>query len=252
MAEFDDRQLIISTPEQVSLDFPLAGIGSRFMAFLVDSLIQGLGFFVIGLLFVVIGLTLGKAVGTTWAIAILVIAAFGVYWGYFALFEAFWGGQTPGKRVVGIRVVKDSGRAIRFPEAASRNLLRIVDSLPGVYLFGLITMLISAEKKRLGDYVAGTVVVHEKSALESYPDLQKLDESAPVPNWVTKLNERDLQLIESFLHRRISLERGVRAVTAIRIKEHIRARTGELKPADMSDEDYLESVANAIRNMRPH
>jgi uncharacterized RDD family membrane protein YckC len=250
MAEFDDRQLIISTPEQVSLDFPLAGIGSRFMAFLIDSLIQGLCFLVVGLLLAIIGITLGRAVGTTWAIAVLVILVFLIYWGYFAFFEALWGGQTPGKRVVGIRVVKDSGRAIKFTEAASRNLMRAIDSLPGVYLFGLITMLISPEKKRLGDYVAGTVVVHEKSAVEVYPDLQKLDDTTPVPNWTTKLNDRDLQLIESFLHRRITLEQGVRLVTAMRIVEHVNSRTGEPKPPGLSDEEYLESVANAIRNSR--
>ncbi len=251
MADFDDRQLIISTPEQVSLDFPLAGIGSRFMAFVVDSFIQGLAFAVLFLLFVLVGISLGRAASSVWIVAVLIIAGFSLYWGYFALFEAFWGGQTPGKRVVGIRVVKDSGRAIKFPEAASRNLLRIVDSMPAVYLFGLITMLISKDKKRLGDYVAGTVVVHEKAALEEYPDLQKLDATAPAPTWATKLNDRDLQLIESFLHRRITLEPTVRTTTAIRILEHLQSRTGEPKPADMNDEDYLESVANAIRNSHP-
>ena len=218
------------------------------MAFLVDSFIQGIAGFILFFVFALVGVTFLRGAGSTWIIAFLILAAFVIYWGYFALFEAFWGGQTPGKRVVGIRVVKDSGRTIKFPEAASRNLLRIVDSMPGIYLFGLITMLISKDKKRLGDYVAGTVVVHEKAALEEYPDLQKLDATAPAPSWATKLTDRDLQLIESFLHRRITLEPGVRVSTAIRIIEHIQSRTGEPKPADVNDEAFLESVANAIRN----
>ena len=219
------------------------------MAFIVDSFIQALAFLLVGLAAVLVGLSIGRSMGATWAIALMILVFFSVYWGYFALFEAFWGGQTPGKRVVGIRVVKDSGRAIKFPEAASRNLLRVVDSLPGIYVFGLITMIVSKENKRLGDYVAGTVVVHEKSAVEAFPELQKLDETAPPPEWATKLNDRDLQLIESFLHRRITLDAGVRTVTGLKIVEHIQARTEEPKPAGMSDEDYLETVANAIRNV---
>ena len=82
--------------------------------------------------------------------------------GYFAMFEAFWNGQTPGKRWTHLRVIKDSGRPINAYDAILRNLLRIVDNLPTLYAIGIVTMLISKENKRVGDYAAGTVVVHEK------------------------------------------------------------------------------------------
>ena len=243
-----DGQLIINTPEQVSLEFHLAGIGSRFMAVFVDSLIQ-----MVLLLVLVFAEALafsGMRMFGKWGVALLVIGIFVVYWGYFALFEGFMRGQTPGKRAVGIRVVKDSGRGIKFSEAVTRNFIRLIDFLPSFYIFGLISMLVSKEKKRIGDYVAGTVVVHEKSAQEVYPDLQELDSTAPVQEWVMKLSARDLELIESFLHRRIALDPSVRTSTAIRIVQHIRAKTNEGPGPGQLYEDFLQSVAVAIRNSR--
>jgi len=251
MTEIDDRQLTINTPEQVSLEFQVAGIGSRFMAFLIDSLIQAIVLAVVGIAFLIFGVSLRLTGAGPWVIAIYVTFAFVVYWGYFAFFETIWGGQTPGKRNVGIRVVKDSGRAIRASEAISRNLMRIIDQLPGIYVFGLITMMVNKERKRIGDFVAGTVVVHEKAAEEVHPDLQRLDGDVPVADWVLKLNERDLQLIESFLHRRLSLDGSVRAATGIRIVEHIKTKTGEGPAPNQPDEDFLQDVASAIRNSRP-
>jgi uncharacterized RDD family membrane protein YckC len=243
-----DRQLIINTPEQVSLEFHVAGIGSRFMALFVDSLIQIVLFLV--LTFVQVLTSLSLKLGRNWAMALFIIGSWLVYWGYFALFEALMQGQTPGKRTVGIRVVKDSGRGIKPGEAVARNFLRIIDWLPGLYVFGLISMLVSKEKKRIGDYVAGTVVVHEKAAQDVYPDLQELDTSVPVQEWVMKLNTRDLELIESFLHRRITLESSSRTATAIRIVQHVRNKTGEGPAPDQLYEDFLQGVAVAIRNSR--
>lgn len=244
-----ERQLIINTPEQVSLEFHLAGIGSRFMAILVDSLIQVALFIVLALTQAMTSWTFG-IVGK-WAVALTIIGYFVVYWGYFALFESLMQGQTPGKRVVGIRVVKDSGRPIKPGEAVARNFMRIIDFLPGAYVFGLISMAVSKEKKRIGDYVAGTVVVHEKAAQDVYPDLQQLDStSAPVQDWVMKLTTRDLELIESFLHRRITLDSSVRTSTAIRIVQHIRNKTNEGPAPGQLYEDFLQNVAVAIRNSR--
>jgi uncharacterized RDD family membrane protein YckC len=243
-----DRQLIINTPEQVSLEFHLAGVGSRFMAIFVDSLIQMAVFTILIFAEVLTFATMG--VGGKWSMALLIIASFVVYWGYFALFEGLMHGQTPGKRVVGIRVVKDSGRGIKFSEAVTRNFMRLIDMLPGVYVFGLACMLVSKEKKRIGDYVAGTVVVHEKSAQEVYPDLQQLDSTAPVQEWVMKLGNQDLELIESFLHRRIALDPSVRTSTAIRIVQHIRSKTNESPAPGQLYEDFLQGVAVAIRNSR--
>jgi uncharacterized RDD family membrane protein YckC len=250
-----DRQLIINTPEQVSLHFELAGIGSRFMAFLIDTLIEGLAYlvlFLIGLAIIAVfpGSAALASVGTKWTIAILIIAAFLVYSGYFAIFETWWHGQTPGKRYVGIRVVKDTGRGITGGEAMSRNFLRIVDSLPAMYLLGLITMLVSKEKKRIGDYVAGTIVVHEKIADEKEMSFPKLEENTVAQDWVTRLTAQDLEMIESFLQRRFTLEQGPRYVTGSRMAEHMKAKSGVVAEPGESHEDFLQRVATSIRNSR--
>src|SRR5271163_584175 len=164
-------QLNIETPEQVDLRFPIAGIGSRFLAILTDSILQMVA---LAILFLVFGLIVSAAphvAGTTtmvntgakWFIAAAVLFYFLLYWGYFSLFEAFWNGQTPGKLLLKIRVIKDSGRQITLFESLARNLIRIVDALPSFYLIGVITMLCNKEQKRLGDLVAGTIVIHERS-----------------------------------------------------------------------------------------
>ena len=156
-------QLSIETPEQIALEFPLAGVGSRFLALAIDTLLQ-----------VTIGLAVLAAVsgawtllrprsGGPWFLAVIVIAAFLLFYGYFAGFEAFWHGQTPGKRLIGLRVLSVTGRPARIDEAILRNLLRVIDQLPGVYAIGIVTMLVSSRNQRLGDLAAGTVVVHEKA-----------------------------------------------------------------------------------------
>ena len=99
---------------------------------------------------------------SVWTTALLVLAAFLVQFGYFAYFESVWNGQTPGKRYLRLRVIRRGGQAIGAYEAVTRNLLRIVDSIPGIYAVGILCALLSSESKRLGDYVAGTVVVHER------------------------------------------------------------------------------------------
>jgi uncharacterized RDD family membrane protein YckC len=250
-----DRQLIINTPEQVSLHFEVAGIGSRFMAFLIDSLIQGLCYLVLSLVGVGViaafpGSRAFSSFGPKWTMAFLIIGVFLVYWGYFAAFETWWHGQTPGKRYVGIRVVKESGRGIAGGEAMSRNFLRVVDSLPAMYLFGLITMLVSKEKKRIGDYVAGTIVVHEKIADEKEISFPSLEENTVAQDWVTRLTAQDLELIESFLQRRYTLEQGPRYVTGSRMAEHMKAKSGASQEPGESHEDFLQRVATSIRNSR--
>lgn len=225
------------------------------MAFFIDSLIQGLCYLVLGLLAALIVTVFPSAkglgdIGPKWGIAIVIIGAFLVYSGYFAIFEAWWHGQTPGKRYVGIRVVKDSGRGITVGEAMSRNFLRVVDAAPALYLFGLIVMMISKEKKRIGDYVAGTIVVHEKVADEKEVNFQPLEEQTVVQDWATRLTTQDLELIESFLQRRYTLDPGASYVTGSRISEHIKKKSGAPQERGERDEDFLQRVATAIRNSR--
>jgi uncharacterized RDD family membrane protein YckC len=185
MAAFERReysdQLNIETPEQVELEFSIAGLGSRFVAILIDSVLIA-GFYLA--VFLVLALVFSSAMAAggkagdeldtagKWVLAAFIFLNFLLVWGYFALFEGLWRGQTPGKRVMKLRVIKDSGRQITFFEALARNLLRFVDYLPGMYLVGVITMLCNKRNKRLGDLAAGTVVPdqhHDRGAGELRP-----------------------------------------------------------------------------------
>jgi len=136
-------KLTIETPEQTALEFPIAGVGSRFLAIALDTVIQGVAAILVG-----IGLALLPARAAVpvpslprlWGITIFVFVVFSVYFGYFAIFEAVWNGQTPGKRVVRIRVIKETGRPIAPAESVARNLMRIVDQLPALYAVGIVSV----------------------------------------------------------------------------------------------------------------
>ena len=98
----------------------------------------------------------------SWGVGIFLLIVFLLFWGYFALFEAFGNGRTLGKRVAKIRVIHQSGRGINFVEALARNLVRFIDYLPGFYGVGVVAMFMSRRSQRLGDMVAGTLVVRER------------------------------------------------------------------------------------------
>jgi uncharacterized RDD family membrane protein YckC len=244
-------KLTIDTPEQIAIEFPLAGIGSRFLAIAFDILLQSVGYLVLALIAaVVFGGQLARVWRSawTWSQAIFILVVFCVYWGYYAFFETIWQGQTPGKRVAGIRVIKETGRSITAFEAIARNLVRVVDQIPGVYAVGCITMFLNKKSQRLGDFVAGTVVVHEKKAETAEPFFN-LQPGAQLPAYpVGKLSNADLVLIETFLARRLDLAADVRASTARRIAEGV-AKKLELQSRPQPDnEDFLEAVAREYRD----
>lgn len=265
-------QLSIETPEQVDLRFPIAGIGSRFLAILTDSIIQ-----VVVLVLLILGFALivsaaprmasADAVSGTaakWIVAGVVLFYFLLYWGYYSLFEAFWNGQTPGKRLLKIRVIKDSGRQITLFEALARNLLRVIDMLPSFYLVGVIAMLCNREQKRLGDLVAGTIVVHERSdeqplmthnsrtfTASLYPqpvEARHEPAGALVPaDGVARLDGGDLNVIDTFFSRALDLDLDKRAEIASRIADRISAKMQVPLPEGIAPERVLESIAHAMR-----
>jgi uncharacterized RDD family membrane protein YckC len=249
--DFRDK-LTIETPEQTVLEFEVAGIGSRFLALAFDTLLQilvGIGFLVI---LVVAGVAMPNAArGGVWFLAILVLAVFALYFGYFAIFEVLWNGQTPGKKKEGLRVIKDSGRPITPAEAVGRNLMRIVDQMPVLYAVGICSVLLSRQNKRLGDLVAGTIVVHEKSLLDAKPVWESAPAAPPGPATTLgseRLTPEEFALVEAFLNRRSSLPSDVRFNMADRIASQIRPKlslpSGELPYA----EKLLEAVAHERRS----
>lgn len=241
-------KLTIDTPEQVHLEFVLAGVGSRFMAILLDTLIQVVMYLVLFL--VVIGVLSNPFKSArVWVLAVAVFVTFLIYWGYFVLFEIFWKGQTPGKRWAGIRVIKDSGRPISAFESMSRNLLRAVDWFPGFYGVGLVVMLLNRENRRLGDFVAGTLVVHETSDKESALFFNTSQSSEFVFPQAAQLTLQEAELIEAFLGRRLDIPPAIRQQNAQRIAEMVATRLNipaESRPAD--NENFLEILVREFRN----
>ncbi len=210
--------LRIDTPENVTFDYEVAGLGSRFLAALVDtSLLVLLQIIVIGT-FIFLGLRnadlFSEDSGPTWVLALLSLIAFVFFWGYYIFFEILWNGQTPGKRWVGLRVIRLDGTPVTTAEVVIRNLVRTIDLLPTAYGVGIIVMFVNRNSRRLGDLAAGTVVVHEQGtaalsdlAGDRRDALVTLHTNSVVPAGfpLERLTGQDLQMIEEFLMRRYHL-----------------------------------------------
>ena len=167
------NRFTLHTPESVELEFTLAGIGNRAYALLIDYIIFGLiiiVFLVGALIFNSVLLeTITKLVGSTnrlelWLIAVQGLIAFVIYVGYFVFFETVWSGQTPGKRYVKIRVIRDDGRPVRLQQSTLRALLRPFDEL---FFIGVFLIVFNQREKRLGDLVAGTLVIQEEQTVKA-------------------------------------------------------------------------------------
>ena len=262
-------QLYIDTPELVAIEMPLAGIGSRFIALLVDYLIWGAGFVVLALLFtaIVTSMAAFSRISAEWVVAIAIFLVFLVNWGYFTLFEAFWNGRTPGKRVARIRVIQRSGRAIGLFESMARNLVRYVDQLPGFYAVGVITMFVTKQHQRLGDLAAGTLVVRDREEevtpwIDSGARTFTAQIFAPPPasaepqttvtlpaTGIAKLAPTDLEVLEGFFSRRLDMSMETRQALAQRIAQAIQAKSGIEQPEGISVETFLEAAAKQLRDL---
>ncbi len=172
-----DERMVVSTPELVSFGYELAGLGSRSLAALLDSVILVVLLFAVGR-----GATaLGGATGNSeLALLLGVVVGLALVLGYYWAQEVAFNGQTVGKRAVRLRVVSDGGGPITFSQAAVRNLVRIVDFLPAYYAIGMVALFINGHGKRLGDLAAGTVVVRDKHRV-TLRDLERSLTSAPAP-----------------------------------------------------------------------
>jgi uncharacterized RDD family membrane protein YckC len=160
------NQFTFQTPESVELEFTLAGIGNRAYALLIDYLIFWLMIIILLLLWAFLAFEVFPNQNNInlWIAAIQILIIFAVYVGYFVFFETVWQGQTPGKRYVKIRVIRDDGRPIRLQQATLRALLRPIDDL---FFLGAFLIMLGKREKRLGDLIAGTIVIQEEQAITS-------------------------------------------------------------------------------------
>jgi uncharacterized RDD family membrane protein YckC len=259
-----DEILVIETPERVPLHFALASIGNRFIACAIDHTIQVVALIVIVIFFTIIvdASNLGNQLmnAPKWVIALLIILVFVLMSGYFALFEWLWHGQTPGKRWLKLRVIREDGRPISFFEAIVRNLLREFDIMPfPFYSVGLISVFSTARDQRVGDLVAGTVVVREREAEApafaevfaspvSDPALRRSFKPVQFNADVNSLTEQEISVVESFLRRRWDLKDYPRQWMAWRVAMPILFK---LRPQyDVSTftyEGFLEELLHRYR-----
>jgi uncharacterized RDD family membrane protein YckC len=259
-----DETLIIETPERVPLHFALASIGNRFLACAFDHFLQVV---VIGgaiLLFAWLGSAAGLDVRLRdmpkWALAVLIVLLFLVWSGYFVLFEWAWNGQTPGKRWLRLRVIREDGRPVTFWEAAARNLVRIFDMEPfPFYSIGLVSVFVSGRDQRIGDMVAGTVVVREReaqaptfdqvfSAPTSDAALRRSFKPVPFTANVQALTEGEIEVVEAFLRRRWDLEEAPRQWMAWRVATPILHKLRpDFDPDAFTYEGFLEELLHRYR-----
>jgi uncharacterized RDD family membrane protein YckC len=240
---FEDR-LTIDTPEGVPIELTLAGVGSRFTSALLDYLFQ-----TIILVALVLVLRFGTGIdpgSSAIASALWALGFFVVFWGYDVAFEVLNSGRTPGKAMNGLRVVRESGAPVTFGPSAVRNVLRIIDILPGMYLVGMTSIVVTRRNQRLGDLAAGTLVVREPRRL---PPEVLVSPSVQAPAWDTSaIGQEELDAVAAFLARRGDLAAGARIQIAAELAGRLRPKVGGAIARE-GDEMFLERLVAAKRGV---
>lgn len=259
-----EETLVIETPERVPLHFALASIGNRFLACAFDHFLQLLLIFALfgGVAWFVRRFGVGDwfTEAPKWIQAALIIVAFLIWSSYFIIFEWLWSGQTPGKRWLKLRVIREDGRPIGFWEATVRNLLRLCDMMPlPFYSIGLISVFLSHQDQRVGDLLAGSVVIRERQA--EAPSFEEVFAS-PVSDTamrrtyktqefqadISSLTEREIEVVEVFLRRRFDLPDKAREWMAWRVATPIMFKIEpSFDPSTFSYEAFLEELIHRYR-----
>lgn len=244
-----DRDIDVRTPESIAFTYELAGLGSRFLALAIDQVIQIL--VLIGIFYAVVSASLhlpsvhgavgtqAQKIGEAIVIAAIVVVIFTIFFGYFIIFETLWNGKTPGKWALSIRVVRDGGFPVDFGAAVIRNLIRVGELIFGYYALSALSMVVSPENKRLGDYAAGTIVVRESAIALGLPVEPPKAEPVYAPTLYLSGEER--ALVKRFIERRHALTPEKRGALAGKLAGRVRDRVPpELRGLD--DEALLERL----------
>ncbi len=282
MSSLVNERIVIETPENIAFGYDVAGLGSRFLAAFIDNLILGILYLILWIVLILVSFTsvLSNVPSElTWILpALLLLTMFLIWFGYYILFEIFMGGQSPGKRLLNLRVIKENGYPLGIVDILIRNLVRVIDFLPFGYGVGVVAMFANSRSKRLGDFAAGTLVVnvHENVKLA---DLQAASDrivASPPPAPVSiagpdglaaapidlppeifglaNLRPTDIDLIESYLLRRPKLQNA--AVLGPQIAKQVKLRLeggvmlpgAEGEPVERADE-FLQQVVAAYRSI---
>ncbi len=262
-----DHEYNVDTPENVTFAYDVAGIGNRFIAALIDSVLILLALSLLNLIiFVSISLIESPAIDLPasddapgWIsgllIALYILVNFVIFWGYYVLFEYLWNGQTPGKRVVKIRVLRTDGNPAGFIESVIRNLVRVVDFLPSGYGLGLVIMFFNKEARRLGDFAAGTLVVKDRSentlTLITPP---KMTSAAAVDEalllryvHIRRLSAEDFELVQDAVNRMAN--GGITRNLLYRLAQVIALKLEVEPPSVTNAKAFLSEVLRAYRQI---
>jgi uncharacterized RDD family membrane protein YckC len=239
------------SPEKVYFSFDLAGIGSRFVALIIDNIIQYLLlFFLLAIGFFIATLSgedfLTLIIDSSYLLVIVILSVFAIFYGYFIFFEIIWSGQTPGKRFAKIRVVKDNGGTVNVSSVLIRNTIRVIDALPTSHAIGLITILVNKKNQRLGDMAAGTIVIREKAydipqTLEIDP--REFSWSGTLKLKIHKVTEEEFAMLKSFLLRYPSMDKQAAEVTLNKLRDFFASKL-EIPEAEINDPwQFLQQIA---------
>lgn len=247
------NRISLSTPESVELDFKLAGIGNRAYALLIDYIIWSLILLFVLIFGIFFSLQLvdiwnyfggdDKSI-KLWIFSIQLLILFVIYVGYFVLFETLWQGQTPGKRYVKIRVIRDDGRPVRLQQATLRALLRPVDD---TLFIGMLLIVFSKKEKRLGDWVAGTMVVQEEKAIadriSTSETAQNLANYLLQEAEIYQLLPEDFAVIRDYLKRSKSMTKQAKIELSKKLANEVKEIIALAKtPEKVSATEFLEAV----------
>lgn len=248
-----DADLVVPTPERVSFDYRVAGLGTRSIAQVLDLLI------IFGVLAAVyfVALALGAFGAGTPAYLVALIGSFVVIFGYFWTSEAFWSGQTIGKKAFRLRAVGDRGEPMTFVQAGIRNIVRIIDFFPYAYGVGMVVLFVNGKGKRLGDLAAGTIVVKDSD----YVSLWQLPGGRPAasapapappafaPATAAELKLRSLdpdlrRLVTSYARRRSELPLELRSQLATSVESSLRTAVPDVfsQGGALASLDYLANL----------
>ena len=241
-------QLTFETPERALLALDVAGLGGRALAYLVDLLVIFLFWVTALLVYSIAGDLLHRLQEMSFgAQALAVVLFFFTGWAYDVAWETAWGGQTPGKRLLGLRVVGGDGAPVSFVESLLRNVLRAIE-VPLLYAPGVLMVALTPRHQRAGDLVAGTLVVKDRAY-----DLSRYAAPAPIDGRWAALGRRaaaglspvDFERLSDFLRRRDEVDPAARERIALGAAAALASRAGATGPPPEEAEAFLEACAAA-------
>ncbi|WP_392532400.1 RDD family protein [Nostoc sp. C117] len=247
------NRITFQTPESVELEFTLAGIGNRAFALLIDYTLLGISLLMLVLLWTFFSTQLFNFLEDffnngqlgLWLLAIFFIIAFAIYISYFVFFETLWFGQTPGKRIAKIRVVRDDGRLIGLQQATLRALLRPFDE---TLFIGAFLIMLGSREKRLGDLAAGTIVIQAQpttasATLTISAPAKILHEELLQTANLSQLLPDDFAIIREYLQRRSAMSLKAKASLSLKLAEQVIAIINlEKLPEGITPDVFLEAI----------